>query len=276
MRIAIQGEKGSFHDLAARQYFNGTHIDIVPCSSFDLAVGSVIKNESELALIAIENARAGSILHNYTLIRESGLKIIGEHNLRIEQSIMAIQGQTLSDIVEVWSHPIAIAQCNKFLNGLPSVRLIEKEDTAASARLIHDSGLKGIAAIGPEIAAEMYQLEILRKGVETYKKNFTRFILLSKDFLKDEKYDKASVCFSLSHEPGSLACVLRLLADKGVNLSKIQSVPHMKDDWEYMFFLDLELNGINNKDCVFEMLTEETTDLEILGLYKKKNIENGN
>ena len=272
MRIAIQGERGSFHEVAANQYFYGLGVDLVTCSSFDLTIDSVVKKTADLAVIAIENARSGSILYNYSLLRESGLKIIGEHNLRIEQNLMTLPGQVIEDISEIWSHPIAIAQCHEFLNRFPDIRLIEKEDTAGSARIIRDTGARGIAAIGARLAAELYELLVLVENIETNKLNYTRFLILSREMEYSEGINKASVCFALEHEPGSLASLLTLLSNEGINLTKIQSVPRMMRDWEYLFYLDLEFGGKNNLYKIFDILNKNTRDLEVLGVYKKRQI----
>lgn len=272
MRIAIQGERGSFHEVAANQYFYGLGVDLVTCSSFDLTIDSVVKKTADLAVIAIENARSGSILYNYSLLRESGLKIIGEHNLRIEQNLMTLPGQVIEDISEIWSHPIAIAQCHEFLNRFPDIRLIEKEDTAGSARIIRDTGARGIAAIGARLAAELYELQVLVENIETNKLNYTRFLILSREMEYSEGINKASVCFALEHEPGSLASLLTLLSNEGINLTKIQSVPRMMMDWEYLFYLDLEFGGKNNLYKIFDILNKNTRDLEVLGVYKKRQI----
>ena len=171
MKIAIQGEKGSFHEVAARLYFNNESFDIVPCTTFDLTLISVNEKRADYAVMAIENARSGSILYNYNLIRESGMKILGEINLRIRQNLMALPGQSIVSIREIRSHPIALSQCMTYLNHMRGVILVESDDTAGSARHISENKLKGIATIAPSAAAEMYGLEILAPGIETYKKN---------------------------------------------------------------------------------------------------------
>src|SRR5665811_142557 len=176
MRIAIQGETGCFHEVAARQYFNYDEIEIVPCSTFDLELKTLAGGEADFAVMAIENARSGSILYNYNLLRESGLKVFGEHNVRIKQNLMALPGQQITGIREIRSHPIALAQCMEFLNQYPGITLIESADTAGSARIISENSLYGVAAIGPASAAKIYDLNILAEGIETYKKNYTRFL----------------------------------------------------------------------------------------------------
>ncbi|MGI6324132.1 MAG: prephenate dehydratase [Bacteroidales bacterium] len=269
MKISIQGEQGSFHEVAARQYFSAEKIEIVPCTSFNRTLMTVIEGKADFAVMAIENARSGSILYNYTLIRESGMKILGEHNLRIVQNLMALPGQSLIDIREIRSHPIALAQCMTYLNRLQGLTLIESEDTAASARQISENKLEGVAAIGSSIAADIYGLSILAKGIETYKKNYTRFLVIGNGKDCNLSGNKVSICFSTGHQPGALATVLVRLAELDVNLSKIQSVPKLNKDWEYMFYADLELNPDHDMDLIKNMLDNYTINLEVLGVYNK-------
>jgi prephenate dehydratase len=269
MKVSIQGESGSFHEVAARQYFSYDDIEIVPCPTFDLTLNTVKTGEADFAVMAIENARSGSILYNYTLIRESGLKILGEHSLRIRQNLMALPGQQITDIREIRSHPIALAQCMTFLNQFPGMVLIEAEDTAGSARQISENGLKGVAAIASAISAEIYGLDILAEGIETYKQNYTRFHVIGSEDKGNTKGNKVSICFSTGHKPGSLAKVLVKLAELQINLSKIQSVPRLNGDWEYMFYLDLELNKSTKSEVIRRVLAEYTSNLEILGVYFK-------
>lgn len=269
MKVAIQGETGSFHEVAARKYFNYDDIEIVPCSTFDLLLHKVKNEEVDFGIMAIENARSGSILYNYTLIRESGMKILGEQNLRIKQNLMALKGQTIADIKEIRSHPIAIAQCMTYLNELAGVTLVESEDTAASARIISQQKLAGVAAIAPEKAAEIYDLEILAESIETYKQNYTRFLVIGSKEKGNNRGNKVSVCFSTGHKPGSLAAVLVKLADLNINLTKIQSVPRLNGEWEYMFYLDLELDKGTRSEVIERVLSNHTSNLEILGVYFK-------
>jgi len=269
MRIAIQGEKGCFHEVAARQYFSNDSIELVPCTTFDHTLIAVKDNQADFAMMAIENARSGSILYNYTLIRESGMKILGEHNLRVRQNLMALPGQTIMAIREIRSHPIALSQCMTYLNHLRGVTLIESDDTAGSARYISENRLKAVAAIAPSISADIYGLEILASGIETYKKNYTRFLVLGNE--RDARRDgnKVSISFLTGHKPGSLAAVLVRLAELEINLSKIQSVPRLNGDWEYMFYADLELNPDHDIDLIRNVLENYALELEVLGIYNK-------
>ncbi len=269
MKVAIQGELGCFHEVAARQFFCYETIDIVPCSTFDMTLSAVKEGIADLAMMAIENARSGSILYNYTLIRESGLKMLGEHNLRIVQNLMALPGQTINDIKQIRSHPIALSQCMTFLNKYPHITLVETDDTAGSAKLIAEHRLKKIAAIASVKAAEIYGLEIIAAGIETYKKNYTRFIVVGSEDKGNTNGNKASICFATGHKPGSLASVLVKLADLNINLSKIQSVPRLNGEWEYMFYTDLELPEGMTMERIKEVLKADTNNLEVLGIYNK-------
>jgi len=269
MKVTIQGERGSFHEVAARQFFNYDEIDIVPCSTFDLTLSKTKEGEADFAVMAIENARSGSILHNYTLIRESGMKILGEHNLRIVQNLMALPGQTIDDIREIRTHPIAIQQCMNFLNQHPGITLIESEDTAASARQISEYGIKGVAAIASSNAADIYGLKIIVPGIETYKQNYTRFVVVGPKDHGNKRGDKISICFSTGHQPGSLAKVLVTLAELEINLSKIQSVPHLNGKWEYLFYVDLEIHKNTSAEVIQRVLEHQTSNLEVLGVYLK-------
>jgi prephenate dehydratase len=269
MKISIQGEKGSFHEEAARLYFTYDTIEIVPCSTFDLTLNTLLSGEADFAFMAIENARSGSILYNYTLIRESGMKILGEQNLRVIQNLMALPDQSITDIKEIRSHPIALSQCMAFLNQLKGVTLVESEDTATSARIISETRVRGVAAIASSSAAKIYGLDILAAGIETYKQNYTRFLVVGNEEKGNPKGNKVSICFSTSHKPGSLAVVLNKLAELDINLSKIQSVPRLNGEWEYMFYLDLELGKNVKSDVIRRVLDKYTINLEILGVYFK-------
>ena len=269
MKVSVQGETGCFHEVAARQYFINNCIEIVPCSTFDMTIGAVIDGVADVAMMAIENARSGSILYNYTLIRESGMKILGEINLRIKQNLMALPGQSISDIRQIRSHPIALAQCMNFLNMYPSITLVEADDTAGSARIIRENRLRKIATIASTKASEIYGLEILAPGIETYKKNYTRFLVVGREEEGNEKGNKISICFATGHKPGSLAAVLVILADMEINLSKIQSVPRLNGEWEYMFYLDLELSNDIGIERICKELGNFTSNLEVLGIYNK-------
>ncbi len=276
MKIAIQGVAGAFHDMAAREYFAGQDIEIVPCDTFKEAFESVKENASDMAIVAIENSLGGSLLPNYTLLKNSGLTIAGEVYLRIEQHLMALPGQELEDIREVQSHPMAIIQCEDFLEPLrkKKVKIIDSVDTALSARWISENQVKGVAALASELAARMYKLNIISRSVETNKRNFTRFLALGPKEkvhgLREEsgiKTDKASISFTLPHQTGSLSQVLSVLAYYKLNLTKIQSAPIVGKEWEYIFYLDLMFDDYNMFSQSLKAILPLIDQLQVLGEY---------
>ncbi len=269
-KIAIQGLKGSFHELAAIKYFI-KNFSCIECMSFKEVFNSLKKKNADFAIVAIENTVAGTVLPNYAMLRESEMKIIGEIYLRIEQNLLALPGQDIKKINEVHSHPMAILQCHEFFEKYPAVKLIESEDTAGSAKNIADKKIAGTAAIASELAAEIYGLEIIARGIETNKKNFTRFLVIT-----DKKYsldssvaDKASVCFNVPHQRGSLAKVLNVLADYEINMSKIQSLPLVGKEWEYFIHVDLEFEKYNQYSKAIKAILPLTNEFKILGEYKR-------
>ena len=271
-KVAIQGIAGSYHDIAARNYFEGEEIEIVGCNTFRDVV-SVIKNDPDtIGLMAIENTIAGSLLQNHELIRESGLSIVGEYKLRISHSLVALPGSKIEDIVEVNSHPIALMQCADFLDTLPNAKVVEKGDTAMSARWISENNLKGHAAICGKQAAKIYNMEILAEGIETNKRNFTRFLVIADrwnvdDLLRGVQKNKSSVVFALPHTSGSLSKVLSVLSFYDMNLSKIQSLPIIGREWEYLFYIDLTFTDYTRYKQALDAIIPLTKDFRILGEY---------
>ena len=235
-RVAIQGIAGSFHDIAAREYFKDEEIEIVPCETFAQVFQTMKSDTSLISLVAIENTIAGSLLQNHQLLKNSGLKIAGEHKLRIKHNLVAIAGQSVEDIKEVYSHPIALMQCGEFLGQNKGIKAIEYDDTASSAKMVAELNETGKAAICGEEAAQIYGLEILAKGIETNKRNFTRFLVLADPWMVDDlnqkkQPNKASLAFVLPHEEGSLAQILSILSYYKMNLTKIQSMPIIGHEW---------------------------------------------
>jgi len=267
-KIAIQGFAGSFHELATRNYFLEAELELIYCDSFDQIFELISKEKDCLGLIAIENTVAGSILPNYKLLQEYNCKIIGETYLHIVQHLMALPGQQLSDINEIWSHPMALRQCNNFLKKHPNIRSVETEDTAKSAEVIKTKNLSGIAAIAGEMAASINGLNIIKEGVETNKKNFTRFLVISPELNGDiENSNKASICFTLDHETGSLAKVLVFLSENDLNLTKIQSNPIVGQEWEYFFYVDLMFEEHKEFLRTMTVLNDIAKQLVVLGVY---------
>ncbi|GAB4263136.1 MAG: hypothetical protein Kow0027_30510 [Saprospiraceae bacterium] len=268
-KVAIQGYEGSFHHMATQQYFGVDPLQLLPANNFRQLVELVESGEADCALMAIENSLAGSIAHNYTLLLESELIATGEVYLPIHQHLMVWPGVRLEEIEEVHSHPMALAQCGRFLRQHPHLRLVETEDTALSARRIAEGKLKKVAAIGPEIAARHYGLEIIREHVEDNAENFTRFLVLHRkaEVLLPEQAGKVSVCFTLPHKVGSLHKLLGELAGLGANLTKIQSMPIVGKPWEYFFFTDFTLgNSISWRQCL-KAVRPLTGTMDVIGVF---------
>ncbi len=273
-RIAIQGIAGSYHDIAARNYYEGEEVEIIGCNSFKDVIKTIKKDPSIIGMMAIENTIAGSLLQNHELIRESGFNIIGEYKLRISHSLVALPGSTIHDITEVNSHPIALMQCADFLDTIPRVKIVEKEDTAMSAKWISENKLEGHAAICGKLAAKIYGLEILAEGIETNKRNFTRFLVMADRWTSDELQqgcdkNKASLVFSLPHTSGSLSKVLSVLSFYDMNLSKIQSLPIVGREWEYLFYIDLTFTDYTRYRQALDAIGPLTKDFKILGEYEE-------
>lgn len=273
-RIAIQGIAGSYHDIAARNYYEGEEVEIIGCNSFREVITTMKKEPSILGMMAIENTIAGSLLQNHELIRESGFNIVGEYKLRISHSLVGLPGETIHDITEVNSHPIALMQCSDFLNTLPHAKVVEKADTAMSAKWISENKLKGHAAICGKLAAEIYGMNILAEGIETNKRNFTRFLAIADRWTADELLEgvdknKSSLVFALPHASGSLSKVLSVLSFYDMNLSKIQSLPIIGREWEYLFYIDLTFTDYTRYRQALDAIRPLTKDFKILGEYEE-------
>lgn len=274
MNIAIQGAAGSYHDIAARDYFRNEEINIIECLTFRDVIDAVKKDASVVGLMAIENTIAGSLLQNHELIRKSDFKVIGEYKLRISHCLAALPGTSLDSLTEVNSHPIALMQCTDYLDTLPHCKLVEKGDTATSARWIAENKVKGHAAICSRLAAETYGLEILAESIETNKRNFTRFLAIADSWTVNKlqqtaNKDKASLVFSLPHAAGSLSKILAVLSFYDMNLSKIQSMPVVGHEWEYLFYVDLTFTDLLRYKQALEAIRPLTNDLKILGEYEQ-------
>ena len=271
-KIAIQGVNGSYHDIAAHKYFKDEEIELICCNTFEEVIAQMKKDSDVIGVIAIENTIAGSLLHNYELLRESGATIIGEHKLRISHSIMCLPEDNWEDLTEVNSHPVALAQCRDFLHNHPELKVVETEDTAGSAENIRNNNLRGHAAICSKYAAGLYDMKILEEGIETNKHNFTRFLVISNPWLADElkdrsKVNKANIVFSLPHSEGSLSQVLSIFSFYKINLTKIQSLPIIGREWEYMFYVDVMFNDYLRYKQSIDAVTPLTKALKILGEY---------
>jgi prephenate dehydratase len=268
-RVSIQGYEGSFHQVAARQFF-GKDVEVIPCDNFrDVVKIAANRKESDGGVMAIENSIAGSILPNYNLLQKSTLRITGEVYLQIKQNLLVNPGVTMSDIREVHSHPMALQQCLEFMDKY-NWRLVETEDTALSAKLLHQHRSKHIAAIASKLAAELFQLDIIAPNIHTMKNNYTRFLVLQREEEVTDIPDanKASVNFHTDHSRGSLARVLTRIADGGINLSKLQSFPIPGSDFKYSFHADMEFNDLAQFHHVLEDIRPFTESLRIYGIYR--------
>lgn len=268
-KVAIQGIKGSFHHQVATAQL-GPSIDIIECMTFEDLADQVAHHKAAVGVMALENSIAGAILPNYALIDKNHLQITGEYYLDIQQNLMALPGQSLSEIKEVHSHPMALLQCIDFLKSLPGVKLVEDEDTALTAKRISEQQLKGIAAIGSSLAADLYHLTILEKSIQNVKNNMTRFVLVEKGVpqISATDFDKVSLKFELDHQTGSLANVLRIMQECSMNLTKIQSLPLVHTPWRYAFFVDAVFEHPETFESALPQLEKQTHQLKIIGAYK--------
>ena len=272
LRVAIQGIAGCYHETAAVDYFDGRQVEPVCCRSFEALFGALAEDMSLLGIVAIENTIAGSLLQNYELLRRSDLSIIGEYKLRISHTLAALPGESLETLTEVNSHPIALMQCENFLKSHQHLKVVETFDTAESARDIAEKRLAGHAAICSERAAQIYGLDILARGIETNKHNFTRFLIVADRSnplaeVRDRKIDKASMVFTLPHTQGSLSKVLTILSFYDVNLTKIQSMPIIGREWEYRFYVDVAFDNPLRYRQSIEAVRPLLSDFRSLGEY---------
>lgn len=269
-RVSIQGYEGSFHQLAAQRYL-GKDVTVIPCATFSQVI-KIAEDQasSEGGVMAIENSIAGSILPNYALLQKSALNIAGEIYLQIDQHMMVNPGVSLSDIREVHSHPMALLQCQDYLGKFPHWKLIETEDTALSAKHIHQRRNRHAAAIAGKAAAELYGLNIITPRIQTNKNNFTRFLYLNNQGNDPNlTADKASLSFHTDHSRGSLAKVLTKVASHGINLSKLQSMPIPAKEWTYRFYADMEFDDLASFRKMLVDIGPLTFELKVFGVYKK-------
>ena len=273
-RIAIQGFMGSFHDIAARQYFSEEQIQLNCCATFEQVFEQLKRDPAVIGLIAIENTIAGSLLHNYDLLRASGMTVVGEHKLHIQHCICCLPDDDWDTIHEVHSHPVALMQCHAFLAQHPAIKAVESEDTAGSAEHISRHQCRGWAAICHSNAAKMYGLRILEDHIEDNKHNFTRFLVVSDPMQADalrplNRLDKASLVFSLPHSEGSLSKVLTILSFYDINLTKIQSLPIIGHEWEYLFYVDVTFEDLIRYRQAIDAIISLTKELKIIGEYEQ-------
>ena len=267
--VSIQGVKGSFHHIVSKDYF-GADVLVNECLSFDLTVAKLLNKETEAAIMAIENSIAGSIIPNYALIDNNNLHIVGEHYLDIQHHLMALPNQSIADIEEVHSHPMALLQCKEFFKRHPHIKLVEDIDTADVARRIKEDSIGNVAAIASRLASEIFELDILAESIQTIKHNETRFVIVksNKPEILQKEIDKASIKFELDHKRGSLATILNVMSDCKMNLTKIQSLPIIETPWKYSFFVDVTFDDYKDYEKAKSIMNIMATEFKVLGEYK--------
>ena len=266
--IGIQGIQGSFHHIVANEYY-GSNIDIDEFLTFEMMSRHLAEGKSDASIMAIENSIAGSIIPNYALIDEYNLSIVGEYYLKISHNLLALENQSIDDIKEVHSHPMALLQCRDFFKKHPKIKLVEDTDTALSAKEIYISNVKGRAAIASELASNLYSLNVLAENIQTIKNNETRFVVLKRSIINSKSvFNKASIKFELDHKRGSLATILNVLSDCKINLTKIQSMPKIETPWRYSFFVDITFESLDDYFKAKSIIEIMAKDFKILGEYK--------
>lgn len=277
LKVTIQGVAGCFHDAAAREYFTGREVETLPYDTFQQMFDALASDASLVGIVAIENTIAGSLLQNHEMLRQSPLRIFGEYKMRISHVLAALPGESIDSLTEVNSHPMALMQCEQYLRRHPNLKMIERFDTAGSARDISEQHLTGHAAVCGEYAAELYGLDILEKGIETNRRNFTRFLIIADPLLaaeigpRESEIDKASLVFTLPHTGGALSKILTVLSFYDMNLTKIQSMPIIGREWEYRFYVDLTFESLVRYHQAIEAVRPLAGDLTILGEYAQCN-----
>ena len=271
-RIAIQGVPGSFHDIAAHKFFPNEEIELICCDTFEEIFEHMHQDSGVIGMLAIENTIAGSLLHNYELLRNSGTTIVGEHKLRIKHNCVCLPEDDWDTLTEINSHPVALAQCHNFLKRHPQLKVVEADDTAKSAEIIRSKNMRGHAAICSKYAAELYGMKILEESIETNKHNFTRFLIVADTWQADNLRDrsqsnKATIVFSLPHNEGSLSQVLSIFSFYKINLTKIQSLPIIGREWEYLFYVDVIFSDYLRFRQSIDAVSPLTRELKILGEY---------
>jgi prephenate dehydratase len=272
VKVAIQGIATSFHEVAALTYFKDP-IETIECLTFHEVCESLKEGSADYAVMAIENSIAGSILPNYFLLQSYHFNIIGELYLPIHMHLLALPGVKIDDLRTIESHPMAIRQCAEYLHAMKGVELRESDDTALSAKRVKELRLKDTAAIANEFAAKKYGLQILEKRIETHKKNFTRFLILTRKVNGTVETNKASLSFEVANEVGSLAEALMTFKNNSINLTKIQSIPIIGKPNEYSIHVDVEWKRRKGYDDAIKQVLRQVKNLNILGEYKKAKIE---
>jgi prephenate dehydratase len=270
MRVAFQGEPGAFSEAAAVQLL-GEEIRTVPRATFAATFRAIAEGAADALLVPVENTLAGSVVHVYDLLLESPLEICGETILPIEHHLMGCPGARFEEIRAAASHPMALAQCERFFESNPGLKRVPAEDTAGSVREMMDRGDKGCAAIAGGRAARHYGAVILRESIQDNAENFTRFVLLlppeQAQRYQTNNAKKMSLAMRLAHKPGALLASLAPFSRFGVNLLKIESRPIHGRPFEYQFYVDVEAEQLESLEKALKEVRSATSDLRVLGLY---------
>ncbi len=271
--VAIQGAKGSYHHIVSQEFFTNP-VAVIECMTFDSVVEALITKECDAAIMALENSIAGSIIPNYALIDDYNLHIVGEHYLDIQHNLMALPNQDISDIKEVYSHPMALLQCKEFFKKHPHIKLVEDKDTAEVADRIHKKQLKNTGAIASVMAAQIFELDILARSIQTIKTNETRFAIVKRtnSEVEQKSVNKASLKFEADHKRGSLATILNVMSDCKLNLTKIQSLPIIKTPWKYAFFVDVTFESYSDFQKAKSVIEIMGQGFKVLGEYKNAKL----
>ncbi len=271
--VAIQGARGSFHHIVSQEFFE-TPVDIIECMTFDRVVEALTKQECDAAIMALENSIAGSIIPNYALINDHALHIVGEHYLDIQHNLMALPGQSIADIKEVYSHPMALLQCKAFFKKHPHIKLVEDKDTAEVAERIQKHQLPHVGAIASVMAATIFELDVLAHSIQTIKHNETRFVIVKRanGEVPQTAINKASIRFVADHKRGSLATLLNVMSDCRLNLTKIQSLPIIETPWKYAFFVDVTFDAYEDFSKAKSIIEIMGQSFNVLGEYKNAKL----
>jgi len=273
LKVAIQGELGSNSHMAAAAMLDAAcGLEIVPCTVSGQVLAKLVAGEVDGAVLPIENSLHGSVAEHYDLLLEMPVRIERESQMRIRHNVIAAPGVRLEEVRRVMSHPVALSQCRRFLSERPELEIVPFYDTAGSVKHLMEAGLKDVAGIAPELAAAQYGAEVLLRGVEDHRENYTRFYLIRRadspvDAESDAAADKMSVAFAIAHRPGTLVTALQRLADMGVNLTRIESRPVPGSPWEYVFYVDARFDAIGQADAALAALSEHCRMVKVLGRY---------
>jgi prephenate dehydratase len=271
LKIAIQGELGSNSHMATLAMLgNADGLEIIACNVSAEVLAKVVSGEVDGAVLPIENSLHGSVAEHYDLLLELPVRIERESLLRIRHNVIAMPGVKLAEVKRVMSHPVALSQCRRFLMGHPEFQVVPFYDTAGSVKYLMAEGLRDVAGIAPELAAAEYGAEVVVAGVEDHAENYTRFHLVLREdaVVVDGAVDKMSVAFAIEHRPGTLVAALELLADAGVDLTKIESRPVPGSPWEYVFYVDVRFGDVEKADAAVTSLNEHCRMVKVLGRYR--------